>query len=400
MKRLFLLLGLVWASCAVAHAQDLTVKSFELLETDMAAKLHPVKDLNGEDCALIRVCIATSDVLFSGNIMGEPVSDRGEYLLYVPARTKWLKIAHANYMFTPMKYLFPIEIKSNYTYELRLEIPVVGYLNQLYGHLGENLAQAIPALQSGGKVSESESASKSDSSDDRLSVAPSEMKAEKESEERGDANPLSVDAKVEEGAPIRNAKKPESEDREFEKPVSNPMQLESQIREGLSDEIYAIGDLYNKNGVTGVVFQVDESGRHGKVVALEEFRGAWGSGVRTHAKSRTDGLSNTKSVKASAEDWRTLYPLFASCVDLGEGWYLPAIKELRELLLNDRNRNLVNQTLKENSAAPLPDRDKMRCYWSSTERNKRNAWNLGMEYGDTVYEEKDKNYRARAVYRF
>lgn len=123
MKKLITTLLLTLMAIVVAVGQDLTVKTFECRTTDLEAKVRPVKDLNGDDCALIRVYIAAEGCVFDGNIVGEPRVVQGEYRIYVPAGTRRLKISHPEFLFLPLNYEFQLKIESNKTYELRLQLP-------------------------------------------------------------------------------------------------------------------------------------------------------------------------------------------------------------------------------------------------------------------------------------
>ena len=40
-------------------------------------------------------------------------------------------------------------------------------------------------------------------------------------------------------------------------------------------QTYKIGDVYDKGGVKGVVFYVDDSGEHGLLVSPSGFEGKW-----------------------------------------------------------------------------------------------------------------------------
>ncbi len=123
MKKLIATLLLALGAFTMAVGQDLTVKTFECRTTDLEAKVRPVKDLNGEDCALIRVYIAAEGCVFDGNIVGEPRAVQGEYRIYVPAGTRRLKISHPDFLFLPLNYEFQLKIEKNKSYELRLQLP-------------------------------------------------------------------------------------------------------------------------------------------------------------------------------------------------------------------------------------------------------------------------------------
>lgn len=107
----------------VCPGQEFIVKSFDLRSNDLKAKSNPVCDLNGDPCALIRVMVALRGCTFEGSIIGEPKADPGEYLVYIPAGTRTLRVKHPDYL--PLDFRFPVKIEKNRTYELRLLLPGV-----------------------------------------------------------------------------------------------------------------------------------------------------------------------------------------------------------------------------------------------------------------------------------
>ncbi|MBR0336754.1 MAG: hypothetical protein IIX34_07835, partial [Alistipes sp.] len=95
-------------------------------------------------------------------------------------------------------------------------------------------------------------------------------------------------------------------------------------------------------------------------------------------------------------DWRKNYPAFAWCVDLGVGWYLPAIGELQSLFAA---YDAVNKTV----VAYGGERLYWDEYWSSTEYPKKDgayfkAYAYHKEKG-AIYISGNKfaNYTVRAV---
>ncbi|MBQ2247361.1 MAG: DUF1566 domain-containing protein, partial [Tidjanibacter sp.] len=170
---------------------------------------------------------------------------------------------------------------------------------------------------------------------------------------------------------------------------------------------YRVGDYYDDGTKQGVVFEVSADGNHGKIVSLkqssEELKWADYSvcGNRIKADSRTYGAANMKRVQAIS-GWREKYPAFRWCVDLGEGWYLPAIEELRTLLLDESVHKAVNATLKARGATRLDDVGELKWYWSSTEyfQNKFCAWLVYMSGGYSSYYNKTNSSYVRAVSAF
>lgn len=99
-----------------------------------------------------------------------------------------------------------------------------------------------------------------------------------------------------------------------------------------------VGDIVDFNGVKGIVYQVDETGEHGKAMTISCLRGvgdSWCSDSKLAKKmpqtsDEQDGEKNTQSVIEYAKSNNALskFPVFKWCAELGEGWYVPSLKEL------------------------------------------------------------------------
>ena len=140
------------------------------------------------------------------------------------------------------------------------------------------------------------------------------------------------------------------------------------------NKTYKVGDYYNDGSKEGVVFLVDATGKHGKIVSMQQTSASWSSYEAEQkcyigALSKTDGKANMKVVMGRP-NWKTNYPAFAWCANLGAGWYLPAIEELEKFTLNDAVRNAVNRTLEAKGGIKLSNKSSSQVmwYWSSTER--------------------------------
>ena len=129
---------------------------------------------------------------------------------------------------------------------------------------------------------------------------------------------------------------------------------------------YKVGDYYNDGVKEGVVFEVELDGYHGKIVSMTNSSNglAWSyEDILIKAKHKTDGLHNLAKV-SRRKVWRKNYPAFAWCVDLGVGWYLPAIGELQSLFAA---YEAVNKTVVAYGGERLYKDEE---YWSSTENPK------------------------------
>ena len=148
-------------------------------------------------------------------------------------------------------------------------------------------------------------------------------------------------------------------------------------------DILCEGDLvvapadYDKDNhsAIGVVFYVDDSGKHGWAVSLyNDGSEAWGSygedsplgNVKGKGKAAKDidGYANTKAILEAGGD----FPAF-NAVDFENGWYLPAAGQMKKLYSNVR---VVNATLNETGGDRFDPTGF--TYWSSTESTVFDAW--------------------------
>ena len=162
---------------------------------------------------------------------------------------------------------------------------------------------------------------------------------------------------------------------------------------------YKVGDYYNENGKQGVVFEVWDNGRHGKIVSLNETVLKWCTDeqydkeIALGLTNKSDGKANTDKVMQRGDSDQ--YPAFVWCRNKGADWYLPAVDELIAIYSNN---SAINSTLAEYNAELIKG-----YYWSSTEYEdapKFYALVVYMYFGDTYYYYKhDYNY-VRAVSAF
>lgn len=103
-------------------AQEFSVASFRSLPNDVSAFIHPVRDLNDEACALIKV-EAPSDFAFSSPLgIVKRRDEVGEIWLYLPKGTKLLTLKHPEWGVL-RDYHLDKPLESRMTYELKLNLP-------------------------------------------------------------------------------------------------------------------------------------------------------------------------------------------------------------------------------------------------------------------------------------
>ena len=117
------------------------------------------------------------------------------------------------------------------------------------------------------------------------------------------------------------------------------------------------------------------------------------------ADDKENGANNMAKVR-QITDWQSKYPAFKWCTDLGEGWYLPAIEELKLFTLDKTVHNVVNQTLLAKGGSKIQNQGIGCLYWSSTERDKRGVRGISLNIRAVYTDFKTNSYYARAVAAF
>jgi hypothetical protein len=118
----FILLLLFLFSATEANAQEISVKSFDVLPNDMDARVnHPVKDQNGEKCALIKVVTDQEGFVWEGGMLGITKVEKktGEYWVYVPHGSEKITIKHGE-LGVLRDYVYPGAIEEATVYEMEL----------------------------------------------------------------------------------------------------------------------------------------------------------------------------------------------------------------------------------------------------------------------------------------
>lgn len=81
------------AFLSIANAQNYRVKSIVELTRDTKAKVDPRFDADGKKCSLVRLNIPSiQDITFVSPIVGTPITEPGEYAVYVSSNTKNFRI--------------------------------------------------------------------------------------------------------------------------------------------------------------------------------------------------------------------------------------------------------------------------------------------------------------------
>jgi hypothetical protein len=120
--RLVVLHLLLLITSVQCFSQNLAIKSFRLLENDLDARQnYPVRDQNGNLCAIIKVMTTETGFDFDNGTLGitkvEPKT--AEIWLYVPFGTRKLSIAHPK-LGMVRDYIINIPIQQGRCYELKL----------------------------------------------------------------------------------------------------------------------------------------------------------------------------------------------------------------------------------------------------------------------------------------
>ncbi len=159
---------------------------------------------------------------------------------------------------------------------------------------------------------------------------------------------------------------------------------------GVGTESPKIGDYYYSDGsfskelnngktCMGIVVREKTAQQKGLVVSHDvKDAGGWWMPVTptgfvykvTNARDENDGTKNLEMIK-KWNNWEKWYPAFSWCTSKGDGWYLPAINELKTLcdvLFENSALNAKLKAIPGGKPLTLPQ------YWSSTEKSDRTAY--------------------------
>lgn len=103
----------------------------------------------------------------------------------------------------------------------------------------------------------------------------------------------------------------------------------------------SVGDIIEIDGNKAIVFKTDD-GIHGTAMSIKALRGIespWCNNGKIAKKSpilsdTQDGFKNTARLIqfAHSENCLQNFPAFQWCQNLGDGWYIPSVKELEEFI--------------------------------------------------------------------
>ena len=183
---------------------------------------------------------------------------------------------------------------------------------------------------------------------------------------------------------------------------------------------YRLLDLYDENGVRGIVVKVYDDGYHGTIMSLEQNRLAFMKYIEAFSATalglyNTDnGMENQKQLLdyLSQSNLLTIddFPAMKWCISLGEGWYLPACNEMGNILAHisldkDISLETLNQTIRSYKGEKLETWDSyVTSTESKTEGNRINAIlvsNYFINYSEsTWYQWRWTPAFVRAFYQF
>ena len=100
---------------------------------------------------------------------------------------------------------------------------------------------------------------------------------------------------------------------------------------------YSVGDIFNEDGLYGIVIRSTDDGKHGLIMSLDEspVGTVWDAARVTlfymGLDDREDGWKNMQVLAKAVDEQRLSwndFPAFNYCRTMGDGWYLPAVNEI------------------------------------------------------------------------
>lgn len=193
------------------------------------------------------------------------------------------------------------------------------------------------------------------------------------------------------------------------KPVEKPVETPAEVVKPAEPKVVKVGrtkvgDLIDfPDGSSGLVFYVGPDGK-GLAVSLSEGEEPWDNARRYQDIMALRNFSD--------EDGSLMYGVGEGYTRLicsalgdggraafwcrlqGEGWYLPSAGELFTLVTVYKGNPAFQEALKKNRGGELRG-----WYWSSSENDRDEAWNIS-DKGSISTEEKDEKNKVRAIKAF
>ena len=208
---------------------------------------------------------------------------------------------------------------------------------------------------------------------------------------------------------------PEPQQPDVENPDDDPgHDDEPDVPDDTTDTVelaYRIGDYYSEGFIKGIVVNVDSTGEHGYVMALDEIVTVWSYKFENvmYGLPSSDGNYNCDMVE-SMEGWKENYPGFLWAEEkniLGlDSWYIPSSAEM-SLMYNafhgegsEADKEWFNECLTSNGGSALEDT----LYWTSGEMGPQIAYVFDMATNTNSLDQetatKTNEYPFRAICRF
>lgn len=126
MKRYFIVFAVFFLVVSSVYSQELTIKSFKVITSDLSAQTQPRKDLNDKNCAFVKVQFVGGISEIEGNVITPLIKHGNETWVYMPQGSRQMKVLTQSFLPVMVTFVdYGIEkLESNRTYVLILTKPM------------------------------------------------------------------------------------------------------------------------------------------------------------------------------------------------------------------------------------------------------------------------------------
>ena len=158
---------------------------------------------------------------------------------------------------------------------------------------------------------------------------------------------------------------------------------------------YKVGDVFNNEGV---IFWMSADKTKAKIVAGPSAKKAYCTDKTTvtnttsaNSKASLDDGTKNMAVVAGVDPGYTKHPAFKYCADMGEGWYLPARREIKALIAAYHGVSIYDEVSADGVDPATPDTP---CYYFNSQL-KSLAGGVALDSksggGDSVFSSNEKD---------
>lgn len=148
---LFIIMAFSLVNKSSGYADRVNIERIRVAQSDLSARTSSVKDLNGTNCALIKMYIPIPNVRFQGNIVKIEENNSGEYWVYMTEGSRELRVSVPKNMPIDINFLntdVGTPLRSGMVYEIYFSVEELNTIMSI-SSFNRTMAQRTTLIKDG-----------------------------------------------------------------------------------------------------------------------------------------------------------------------------------------------------------------------------------------------------------